>query len=95
MPVILATWEAEIKRNLVPGQPRQIVLETPISKITRAKWTGSVAQVVEWLLCKCKSLSSNPSPTRKRERQKERMPGRTPCTPQKWTLLFSRPRAEP
>jgi hypothetical protein len=28
-PVILATWEAEICRIMVPGQPRQIVHETP------------------------------------------------------------------
>jgi hypothetical protein len=27
MPVILATWEAEIERIIVCGQPRQIVLE--------------------------------------------------------------------
>jgi hypothetical protein len=33
-------------------QPRQIVYETPISKITRARWTRAVAQVVEHLLCK-------------------------------------------
>jgi hypothetical protein len=31
---------------MVQGQPRQIVHETPISKITRAKWTGGVAQVI-------------------------------------------------
>jgi hypothetical protein len=30
----------------------------PISKITRAKWTGGVAEVVESLLCKCEALSS-------------------------------------
>jgi hypothetical protein len=29
MPVILATWETEIKRIMVQGQPRQIVLEIP------------------------------------------------------------------
>jgi hypothetical protein len=36
MPVILATWEAEIQRIVVRGQPRQIVFEVtlPISKIT-------------------------------------------------------------
>jgi hypothetical protein len=33
-------------------------LRDPISKITRAKWTGSVAQAVEHLLCKCEALSS-------------------------------------
>jgi hypothetical protein len=32
-----------------------------ISKMTRAKWTGGVAQAVECLLCKCKTLTSNPS----------------------------------
>jgi hypothetical protein len=35
---------------MVQGQPRQIVHETPISKIIRVKWTGDVAQVVECLL---------------------------------------------
>jgi hypothetical protein len=43
-PIILATWEAEIRRMKVQGQPRQKVLETPSSKITRAKWTGGVVQ---------------------------------------------------
>jgi hypothetical protein len=35
--------------------------QDPISKITRAKWTGGVTQAVELLLCKSKALSSNPS----------------------------------
>jgi hypothetical protein len=56
MPVILATWEAEIKRIKFRGQPVQIVGETQISKITRAKWTGGMAQAVEHLLCKHKIL---------------------------------------
>jgi hypothetical protein len=34
-----------------------------IFKITRAKWTRSVAKVVECLPCKYKALSSNHSPT--------------------------------
>jgi hypothetical protein len=42
MPVILATWEANS-------------LQDPISKVTRAKWTEGVAQVVESLLCKHKA----------------------------------------
>jgi hypothetical protein len=63
--VILATREAEIGRMEVQGQHRQTVHET-ISKIPRTKWTGSVAQVMECLLCKCKALSSNPSPTGKK-----------------------------
>jgi hypothetical protein len=36
---------------------------TPISKITRAKWTRGVAQEVGHLLCKHKDLSANPNPT--------------------------------
>jgi hypothetical protein len=50
MSVILATWEAEIRRIVARGKPGQIVHETPISKITRAKWIKSVAQAVECLL---------------------------------------------
>jgi hypothetical protein len=38
--------EAEIGRIMAQGQPRQIVLKTSSPKITRAKWTGGVAQVV-------------------------------------------------
>jgi hypothetical protein len=50
-PVILATWETEIGRIMVQGQQGQIIHETPpISKITRAKWTGGVAHAVESLL---------------------------------------------
>jgi hypothetical protein len=45
MPVILATWEAEIQRLLKTrlGNSSQ----NSISKITRAQWTGVVAGVVE------------------------------------------------
>jgi hypothetical protein len=32
MLVILATWEAEIRRMKNPGQPRQIVRKTPSPK---------------------------------------------------------------
>jgi hypothetical protein len=44
---ILATWETKIGRITVRGQPGQIVHKIPISKITRAKWTGGMIQVVE------------------------------------------------
>jgi hypothetical protein len=65
MPIILASWEAEMGR--IWGQPRQITCETPISKITRAKWTGGVAQTVESLLCKHEAPSSNPRITKKKK----------------------------
>jgi hypothetical protein len=65
-----STWEAEIKRAVVQDQPGQKVNETPISEITRAKWTGGVAQVVECMLCKHRALSTNPSPTKKKKKKK-------------------------
>jgi hypothetical protein len=37
MTAILATWEAEIGRIMVRGQLEQIIRETPIFKIARAK----------------------------------------------------------
>jgi hypothetical protein len=60
--------EAEIGRMEVQGQPRQIV---GISEITRAKWTGDVAQALESLFCKCEALSSNPSSTKKKKKKKK------------------------
>jgi hypothetical protein len=44
----------------------------PISKITRARWTGGVAQVVECLLCKCEALSLNPVPPQRRKEKKRK-----------------------
>jgi hypothetical protein len=64
--IILAIGEAEIGRIAVQGQPWQIVLETPISKISRAKRIGGMVQVVEHLLYKHKALDSNLCPTKKR-----------------------------
>jgi hypothetical protein len=53
MPLILATWGAEVRRIVVWGQPSQAhSSQDPISKITRAKWTGGMAQVVQFLLFK-------------------------------------------
>jgi hypothetical protein len=40
-------------------------LRGPISKITKAKWTGGVVQAVEHLLCKLEALSSNPYTAKK------------------------------
>jgi hypothetical protein len=67
-PVILITWEVKNGRITVQGQLRQIVYETPISKIAREKCTGGLVQVVEHLLCQCDALSSNPNPTKKKNK---------------------------
>jgi hypothetical protein len=45
-------------------------LQKPISKITKAKWTGGVAQAVDGLLCKLKALSSNSGNTKKKKKVK-------------------------
>jgi hypothetical protein len=64
MPVILGTWKAEICRIKAQDQPGKIVDGAPISKTTRTKWNGGVAQAVEHLLSNCEALSSNPRPTK-------------------------------
>jgi hypothetical protein len=44
--------EVEARGSGAGGQFRQIVLRIPISKETKAKWIGGMAQAVEYLLCK-------------------------------------------
>jgi hypothetical protein len=71
MLVILATWEAEVRRIMARGQSGQIVhadnLST-ISKIARAKLTGGV----ECLVCKCKALVQTPVPLKKKKKKKKK-----------------------
>jgi hypothetical protein len=43
--------------------------QDPVSKITTAKWTGGVAQVIKHLLCKHEVLSSNSSLTKKQKQK--------------------------
>jgi hypothetical protein len=62
-PVIPATWEAEIRMQFETSSGKYF--GEPISKITRAKWTGDMTQVVELLLSKSIALSSNSSPTKR------------------------------
>jgi hypothetical protein len=57
--------EVEIWRTAVQDQHKQIVHETPISKISREKWTGGITQAIECMLCKYESLSSNLIPQKK------------------------------
>jgi hypothetical protein len=55
-----ATLEAEIgKRQRIDGQ------RSHLQNVTRAKWTGGVAQ--SCLICKHKALSSNSSPTKQKK----------------------------
>jgi hypothetical protein len=67
MPAILGTQEAKIRRSTDGSQHRQTVNKIPIFKITRAQWTGAVAQVVKCLPRKLKALSSNPSTAKKQK----------------------------
>jgi hypothetical protein len=47
------------------------IKQYPISKITNAKRTSGAAQVVKWLLSKCKALSSTPVQAKKKEKKKK------------------------
>jgi hypothetical protein len=57
-PVILATWEAEDQEDHSSRPARANSLQDLISKISRAKWTGGVAQAVQCLTYKF-DLTSN------------------------------------
>jgi hypothetical protein len=46
--------------------------ETPISKITKAKYTRDVAKVVEYQLFKCKALNQTPVPPKKKKKSQKR-----------------------
>jgi hypothetical protein len=57
MPVILATWGAEIRRIMGSRLAGANSSQDPISKITTTKWTGGVVQTVQHLFWKCKPQS--------------------------------------
>jgi hypothetical protein len=63
-PSYLRGWDLE-DRGLRSTQANSL-RDLPISKITRTKWNGGVDQV-ECLLCKHKTVSSNPSPSKKKK----------------------------
>jgi hypothetical protein len=63
MPVILATWEAEIWRIMVWGQPRQTVHETPPTLQNNQRkidWSTYFASLKPWV--------QTPIPTKKRKK---------------------------
>jgi hypothetical protein len=80
-PIILATWEAEIRRITVQGQPGQIIQETLSWKYPAWKRAGEVTQVIEHLPSKHQALSSNPSPTIKKKIERK---GKTIQTLRSW-----------
>jgi hypothetical protein len=65
-PVILTTWEAEIRRIKVQASLGQIVLETLSQKHPTQKRAGGVSQVVEWLPSNREALSSNRTAVKKK-----------------------------
>jgi hypothetical protein len=68
MPIILATWEAEMRRIIVQSQPGQIVQETLSRKYPKQNRAGRVGQVVKRLPSKHEALNSNPSITQKKKK---------------------------
>jgi hypothetical protein len=54
--VILATWEAEIGKTMVQGQPRKIIWETPHLQNNQSK--------MDWRCGSNGRASANPSPTK-------------------------------
>jgi hypothetical protein len=69
MPVILATWEVEIRKITVPSQPQNIVPETLPRKYPRPKKGHRVTQLIEHLPRKHETPSSNPSATKKKKKK--------------------------
>jgi hypothetical protein len=65
-PVILATWEDEVRRIMVQSQPGKIVLLTPTSKMTRANGAESVAHTVKPGSPELKPQSHLPPPKRRK-----------------------------
>jgi hypothetical protein len=65
-PVILATWESEIRRIMVGGKAKKIVHETPISKNNQSKmdWRCGVSGRAP------EALSPNPSPIKNKSKNK-------------------------
>jgi hypothetical protein len=59
------TWEIDIERIVVCGQPWKMVPETLSPKLSRTKWTGDIVQVEELQLCKHEVLSSNSNSPKK------------------------------
>jgi hypothetical protein len=66
LPVILATWKAEIRR-IANFRPVWASSQDPISKITKAKWTGGLGSSSSVPALQGKALNSNSSTTKKKK----------------------------
>jgi hypothetical protein len=75
--VILAIWEAEIGRIVVQSQPQTNTLRDPHLQNNQSKWTGGVAQAIEWLFINLKPWVQIPVPPK----NKTKKPG---FDPQHW-----------
>jgi hypothetical protein len=76
MPIIQTTWEAEIRKIMVQGQPGQFAR---LHLQNGAKWTGGVAQVLRVCFVSIMPLSSNPSPTKKKKQKNPRNNNKKKC----------------
>jgi hypothetical protein len=55
MPITLSYFSGQDWKDHGLKPARENSSRDPISKITKVKWAGGVAQAVEHLLCKCKT----------------------------------------
>jgi hypothetical protein len=83
-PVILATWEADSYLGRIDSS-RANSSRDPISKITRAKWTGAVTQATPAL--QEQSPEFKPRPTKKKKKE-ERDQGPGHCRARWSTVSF-------
>jgi hypothetical protein len=60
VPVILPTWEADVRRIAILSQLGQIFREIYLKNTQQKRKTGGEAQVVQFLPNKCETMSANP-----------------------------------
>jgi hypothetical protein len=61
-PIVLATWEAEIRRKMVQSQPRQIAHETLSGKYPTQSRVDGVAQMIDACLASVRPGVQTPVP---------------------------------
>jgi hypothetical protein len=86
MSVILATWEAEIRRIMVQSQSRKIVHKTLSQKYSTQNRASDVAQVGKHLPYKCEALNSNPNTIKKKNTHLQHIQNE-PLNSRIWVIL--------